>query len=88
MLPIGQLLWEKELMSYKTFPPLQAPETYNLDGILKEIQAAITTRATSRKQCEVTSGRPQNGRPQMLRGNPLRDPSPRSAGRVVFVWCV
>ena len=40
MLPIGQLLWEKELMSYKTFPPLQAPETYNLDGILKAIQAA------------------------------------------------
>jgi hypothetical protein len=40
MLPIGQLLWEKELMSYKTFPPLQAPETYNLDGILKEIQSA------------------------------------------------
>jgi arylsulfatase A-like enzyme len=39
MLPIGQLLWEKELMSYKTFPPLQAPETYNLDGILKRIQA-------------------------------------------------
>jgi arylsulfatase len=39
MLPIGQLLWEKELMSYKTFPPLQAPETYNLDGILKAIQA-------------------------------------------------
>jgi arylsulfatase len=34
MLPIGQLLWEKELMSYKTFPPLQAPETYNLTGIL------------------------------------------------------
>jgi hypothetical protein len=25
---------------YKTFPPLQAPETYNLDGILKQIQAA------------------------------------------------
>ena len=22
-------------MSYKAFPPLQAPETYNLDGILK-----------------------------------------------------
>jgi arylsulfatase A-like enzyme len=42
MLPIGQLLWEKELMSYKTFPPLQAPETYNLDGILKQIQSART----------------------------------------------
>ena len=40
MLPIGQLLWEKELMSYKTFPPLQAPETYNLDGILKAVQAS------------------------------------------------
>jgi arylsulfatase len=40
MLPLGQLLWEKELMSYKKFPPLQAPETYNLDGILKELQAA------------------------------------------------
>ena len=23
-------------MSYKKFPPLQAPETYNLDGILKQ----------------------------------------------------
>ena len=40
MLPLGQLLWEKELMSYKKFPPLQAPETYNLDGILKELQSA------------------------------------------------
>jgi arylsulfatase A-like enzyme len=40
MLPIGQMLWERELMSYKTYPPLQAPETYNLDGILKAIQAA------------------------------------------------
>ena len=38
MLPIGQLLWRKELMSYKEFPPLQAPETYNLDGILKEME--------------------------------------------------
>jgi arylsulfatase len=42
MLPIGQLLWEKELLSYKVFPPLQAPETYNLDGILKQIQEART----------------------------------------------
>ena len=30
----------KELMSYKEFPPMQAPETYNLDGILKAMQAA------------------------------------------------
>jgi len=40
MLPIGQLLWTKELMSYKQFPPLQAPETYNLDGILAEMKAS------------------------------------------------
>jgi arylsulfatase len=38
MLPLGQQLWEKELMSYKKFPPLQAAETYNLDGILKQVQ--------------------------------------------------
>ena len=40
MLPIGQLLWLKELMSYKGLPPLQAPETYNLDGILQEMKKA------------------------------------------------
>jgi arylsulfatase len=34
MLPIGQQLWEKQLYSYKEFPPLQAPESYNLTGIL------------------------------------------------------
>jgi arylsulfatase A-like enzyme len=38
MLPIGQLLWMKELETYKMFPPLQAPETYNLDGVLKAMQ--------------------------------------------------
>jgi hypothetical protein len=27
-------------MTYKEFPPLQAPETYNLDGILKAVQAS------------------------------------------------
>ena len=31
-------LWEKELYSYKEFPPLQAPETYNLNGILAEME--------------------------------------------------
>jgi arylsulfatase A-like enzyme len=40
LLPMGQLLWERELMSYQEFPSLQAPETYNLSGILKAIQAA------------------------------------------------
>jgi arylsulfatase A-like enzyme len=40
MLPLGQQLWEKELLSYKEYPPLQAPETYNLDGILQEMKKA------------------------------------------------
>jgi arylsulfatase A-like enzyme len=40
ILPIGQQLWEKELESYETFPPLQAPETYNLSGILAEVKKA------------------------------------------------
>ncbi len=40
MLPLGQLLWEKELMSYEKFPPLQAPESYNLSQILEQVRAA------------------------------------------------
>ena len=40
MLPIGQLLWLKELESYVTYPPLQAPESYNLSGILAEVKKA------------------------------------------------
>jgi arylsulfatase A-like enzyme len=40
MLPIGQQLWLKELLSYKTFPPLQAPESYNLDQVLEEVKSA------------------------------------------------
>ncbi len=38
MLPIGQMLWMKELYTFKEFPPLQAPETYNLNGILKQME--------------------------------------------------
>jgi arylsulfatase A-like enzyme len=38
MLPIGQQLWLKELESYKEFPPLQAPATYNLTGILDQMK--------------------------------------------------
>jgi arylsulfatase len=44
MLPIGQLLWLKELESYKAFPPLQAPETYNLEGVLAQVRAGGRTK--------------------------------------------
>jgi len=44
IVPLGQQLWLEELESYKTFPPLQAPETYNLDQVVQELK---TVRASS-----------------------------------------
>jgi arylsulfatase len=38
MLPLGQLLWLKELESYKKFPPLQSPESWNLDQVTEQIR--------------------------------------------------
>jgi arylsulfatase len=38
VLPLGQLLWLKELETFKEFPPLQAPESYNLSGILQQME--------------------------------------------------
>ena len=38
LLPIGQLLWMKELLSYKEFPALQTPSSYNLDQIITQMQ--------------------------------------------------
>ncbi len=40
MLPIGQQLWEEHLLSYEKFPPLQAPETYNLSQVLEAVKKA------------------------------------------------
>jgi arylsulfatase len=40
MLPIGQQLWEKHLLSYEKYPPLQAPESYNLSQVLQEVKKA------------------------------------------------
>ena len=42
LLPIGQMLWMKELMSYKEFPALQIPSSYNLDQIIKEMSESNT----------------------------------------------
>ncbi len=38
MLPIGQLLWLKELESYVAFPPMQDPASYNLDQVMAEVK--------------------------------------------------
>src|SRR6476469_2023678 len=37
LLPIGQLLWQKELMSYIDFPPLQLAASYNLQQVLDQV---------------------------------------------------
>ena len=38
ILPIGQLLWLKELQSYQEFPPMQDPSSYNLDQVLAQLK--------------------------------------------------
>ncbi|WP_051979149.1 arylsulfatase [Edaphobacter aggregans] len=40
LLPIGQLLWLKELQTYEKFPPMQSPASYNLSQIYDQIKAA------------------------------------------------
>jgi arylsulfatase len=38
ILPVGQLLWLKELESYRAFPPMQDPASYNLDQVLQQVK--------------------------------------------------
>jgi arylsulfatase A-like enzyme len=38
ILPIGQQLWLKELETYKEFPPLQDPASWNLDQVTEQIR--------------------------------------------------
>ena len=40
ILPTGQQLWLRHLLTFKAFPPLQAPETFNLEGVMKEVQGS------------------------------------------------
>ena len=40
LLPMGQALWLKEFESYKEFPPLQDPASYNLDQVIEELKKA------------------------------------------------
>jgi len=42
LLPIGQQMWLKELETYKDFPPLQAPASYNLDQVVAQMKDAKT----------------------------------------------
>ena len=38
MLPIGQVLWLKELESYVKFPPMQDPASYNLEQVVQQVK--------------------------------------------------
>jgi arylsulfatase len=38
MLPIGQVLWLKELESYHAYPPMQDPASYNLTQVLEQVK--------------------------------------------------
>jgi len=38
ILPIGQVLWLKELESYVAFPPMQDPASYNLSQVMDQIK--------------------------------------------------
>ena len=38
VLPIGQVLWLKELESYREFPPMQDPASYNLEQVIAQIK--------------------------------------------------
>ena len=40
LLPIGQMMWMKELETYREFPSLQPPASYNLDQVIKEMKDA------------------------------------------------
>ena len=42
IIPLGQILWLKELESYGPFPPLQDPESYNLTQVIQEVKKQRT----------------------------------------------
>ena len=42
MLPVGQQLWLQELESFREFPPLQSPESYNLVQVMEQVKAMST----------------------------------------------
>ena len=70
ILPIGQLLWLKELQSYVDFPPMQDPASYNLTQVLEQVKEMQrrTTGANSREPAQIDNdgGRLAKGRPLRL----------------------
>ena len=59
MLPLGQSLWLKELETYKEFPPMQDPASYNLDQVMNLLKKAPPTPS----QANMIERRPSVGAP-------------------------
>ena len=38
LLPLGQSLWLRELETYIDYPPMQSPESYNLDQVMEQVR--------------------------------------------------
>ena len=61
MLPIGQVLWLKELESYVEFPPMQDPASYNLTQVMEQVKKMGTPQpepVTSRYRAGGSRGPP------------------------------
>ncbi|MPR10517.1 arylsulfatase [Microvirga tunisiensis] len=43
MLPIGQALWLRELETYRQFPPMQDPASYNLEQVMEQLKKPQST---------------------------------------------
>jgi len=43
LLPIGQALWLRELESYRDFPPMQDPSSYNLEDVIQQVKNMNTS---------------------------------------------
>ena len=80
MLPIGQQLWLEHLLSYKKFPPLQPPATYNLK---RDSGGGQEGRGHSRERLIVrdTHNEVRNRRPP---GAPVPGPRPVTPFRLLL----
>jgi len=43
ILPLGQQLWLRELETYRDFPPMQDPASYNLEQVIQQVKNMNTT---------------------------------------------
>jgi hypothetical protein len=69
ILPLGQQLWLTHLETFEKYPPLQAPESYNLSQVLDQVKKANTNPS------DQSPGKSSDNR---RRGRPTGRPHPQS----------